>query len=84
MAQEYAPQPGRQVPQGQPSVLDDLERRKRELAVEAEGERRREEALDADRRAVAAEEAALQDRIEELLSDSPEDFVIRFLQTEGQ
>jgi Pup-like protein len=83
MVQQYAPPPERQIPQA-PGVLDELERRKREVAAEAEEERRRQAALASARSAVAAQEAELQERIDQLLSESPEDFVIRFLQTEGQ
>jgi FtsZ-binding cell division protein ZapB len=84
MTQRYALPPDRQSSQAQPDVLDQLDKRKEELAAEAAEERRQQAALDAARSEVAVQEAALQDRIDQLLSSSPEDFVIRFLQTEGQ
>lgn len=84
MAQQYAPGPDAQPSQAHSEVLENLEKRKRELTAEAEEERRKQLALDAIRGEVLSQEAALQDRIDQLLSSSPEDFVIRFLQTEGQ
>ena len=85
MAQQYAPPPDRQESQtAQPDVLSQLEKRRRELAAEEEERRQQQETMDAARREVRAQEDVLQNQIDQLLSSSPEDFVIRFLQTEGQ
>lgn len=82
--QQYEPQPERQTHPAQPAVLDELDRRKQELATVRENEQRLDEELRAERDAVAADEADLQQRIDQLLSSSPEEFVITFLQTEGE
>jgi hypothetical protein len=81
--QQFVPEPARET-HAQPDVLSELERRRREVKADVAEEARREGELEAARGAVAADEAAVQDRIDELLSSSPEDFVIRFIQTEGQ
>jgi len=85
MAQQQFKRPGdEQALPARPNVLDELERRKEEVAGEREEEQRRDAALDAERNRVAEERTKLQERIDQLLSSSPEDFVIRFVQTEGQ
>jgi hypothetical protein len=83
MPREYL-QPTAQKPQTEQDVLDDIERRKQEVAAAEEEERRLHAQLDAERGSAAADEAAVQDRIDQLLSQSPVDFVMTFLQTEGQ
>lgn len=84
MARQFDQEPERPVLQTQQNVLDELERRKEAIAAETAAEQQRLAEIDAARSAVAADETVLQDRIDQLLSSSPEDFVIRFLQTEGQ
>jgi ribosomal protein L9 len=81
MRRQYEESRDRQTVPATPAVLDEIEQRRR--AVEEEEQRRNAE-LEAARSAVAADEAALQDRIDQLLSSSPEEFVIRFIQTEGE
>ncbi|GEM_PF-1386860 len=85
MKQEYASQ---DVPQddtaAQPDLLAELEARQalheQEAAERAAQQMAREQA----RAEVEADMDALNSRIEQLLSANPEEFVIRFLQTEGQ
>ena len=82
MIRRYAPQPER--PRQEADPLEDLRKRRAERArgaAEAEaGQRTIEEA----RAEVESTNQGLQREIEALLSSNPEEFVIRFLQTEGQ
>lgn len=84
MTQEYA-QPNRSsATTSAPSVLDELEKRRQEREADAEAEQRRKAELEAVRNDIATGEKEVQDRIDALLSASPEEFVMRFIQTEGQ
>ncbi len=64
-------------------LLAELEQRREKYQeldrLEAEREQRMQ-----DQRGLRTEMDSLQERIEDLLSTDPEEFVIRFLQTEGQ
>lgn len=59
------------------------ERRQRE-ELEAEARRERQAGIEAEQVVLAAEAEELERRIEAMLSRDSEDFVISFIQTEGQ
>lgn len=84
MDRQYERDTQRPAPPVERTVLDEIEERNRKVAADQAEEARRHAELDAQRNQVAADEAALQEGIDRVLSSSPEDFVMRFIQTEGQ
>lgn len=85
MARQYAPQPDRRRQETAPSDrLEDLRKRRAEKEREAADAEAGQRAIEEARSEVESMNQDLQREIEELLSSNPEEFVIRFLQTEGQ
>jgi len=84
MTQEYARPNRSSKTTSAPSVLDEFEKRREEREADAEAEQRRKAELEAVRNDIATGEKEVQDRIDALLSASPEEFVMWFIQTEGQ
>lgn len=85
MVRKYFDVPDRrQVPQGLPhgDLASESRRKSRESAAKERAERQAQ--WDATEARVAADHEALQQRIEEMLSPDSQEFVIRFLQTEGE
>lgn len=81
MTKQYAPQPDRRrQDQGNTDPLEDLRRRRAETA-EAEAGQKASKAARAEAESMNRD---LQSEIEKPLSSNPEEFVIRFLRTEGQ
>lgn len=85
MTKQYAPQPDRRRQDPVNSdPLEDLRRRRAEREREAAEAEAGQRAIEEARAEVESMNQDLQREIEELLSSNPEEFVIRFLQTEGQ
>jgi Pup-like protein len=85
MTRQYAPQPDRR--RQDPAGADPLEElRKRRAARESQEAELQagQQAIEEAQAEIASQAQALQREIEGLLSANPEEFVIRFLQTEGQ
>lgn len=64
--------------------IDELEERQRQHMQEAEQRAEEQLARDESQAHIEQNLGELDNRIEELLSANPQEFVIRFLQTEGQ
>ena len=84
MSQEQALGPSRREESPRSQELEDLERRNQERREEQAKREEVQSAIEAARAEAEVRELALQQEIEGLLSSDPREFVIRFLQTEGQ
>jgi len=85
MTRQYAPQPDRRSQSSaQADPLGELRRRRADHAREEAKLQAGQRAIEETQAEVESMNQALQQEIEELLSANPEEFVIRFLQTEGQ
>lgn len=85
MKQQFvSPDDARSDTASQPDILAEIEERQRQHQKEAELRAARQAARDESRAEAEADVEALNAHIEGLLSANPEEFVIRFLQTEGQ
>jgi uncharacterized protein YlxW (UPF0749 family) len=84
MTRQYAPPDRRRQETAHPDPLEDLRKRRAERERKAAEVEAGQKAIEEARTEVESMNRDLQSEIEELLSANPEEFVIRFLQTEGQ